>query len=99
MAFVLSNGEPALTAAHSPAPRPLQAICAKAMAQEPSARYQSVGELAADIASFLEQSPVNAYRESIVDRLQRLTQRHGTAIVLVAAYLLMRILFIIFARH
>ena len=97
MAFVLNGGP--TTEGQAPVPRPLQAICAKAMADDPSARYQNVGQLAFDIARFLEQSPVNAYRESIVDRIRRLTHRHGTAIVLVLAYLLMRILFIIFARR
>jgi hypothetical protein len=55
--------------------------------------------LLSDISNFLDQLPVSAYKENIFDRVRRLASRHGTAIVLVLAYLLMRVLFIIFARR
>jgi serine/threonine protein kinase len=79
--------------------RPLQAICRKAMAPEISARYASVQELSADIGRYLEGSPVSAYRESIPERALRLYTRHRTAVVLVLAYLVMRVLFILFSRR
>jgi serine/threonine protein kinase len=97
MLFIMTNGGSASADGFALAPRPLKAVCAKAMAADPSARYRSVSDLAADLSRFLEQSPVSAYQENIFDRVKRLTSRHGTAIVLVLAYLLMRILFIIFA--
>jgi hypothetical protein len=99
MVFILTNG--VLNNADGLAwlPRPMKAICAKTMAPDPSARYQSVGELSSDISRFLAQSPVNAYKENIFDRVGRLVSRHGAAIVLALAYLLMRILFIMFARR
>jgi serine/threonine protein kinase len=80
-------------------PRPLRSICEKAMAADPALRYESVEALAADISKYLEQAPVSAYRENIWERGVRLGNRHGTAIVLVLAYLFMRGLLFIFARH
>jgi serine/threonine protein kinase len=95
MVFILTSGGKLLQSL----PRPLQAICSKAMATDPAARYQSVEHLICDVEKFVEQAPVNAYQESVFERLQRFAARHSTALVLVGAYLLMRILFIIFSRH
>src|SRR5258708_8789576 len=81
----------------SSSPKPLRAICQKAMAAEISARYKSVREMTADIASFLEGLPVSAYRENILERAVRLFGRHRAAVVLVGAYLIMRMLFILFS--
>jgi len=79
--------------------RPLQAICAKAMATEMSARYASVQELAADVGRYLDGLPVTAYRENIFERTARLVNRNRVAVVLVLAYLFMRLLFILFSRR
>jgi serine/threonine-protein kinase len=79
--------------------RPLRAICAKATAHEMSARYASVQELAADVGRYLDGLPVSAYRENILERAARLVDRNRVAVVLVLAYLLMRLLFILFSRH
>jgi len=81
-----------------PVPRPLGAICAKAMAPDPAARYLSVQEMTADIARYIKGLPVTAYRQGICERAGRVFARHRVAIVLVAAYLLMRLLFILFSR-
>ena len=81
------------------ASRSLRAICGKAMAAEMSARYSSVQELAADIGKYLDDMPVSAYRENIFERLVRLVNRNRVAVVLVLAYLLMRMLFILFSRR
>ena len=48
---------------------------------------------------YLNGEPVLAYPEGLLERVGRIYARHRTAIVLVAAYLLMRVLFILFARH
>ena len=61
------------------APRPLRAICNKAMAAEMSARYASVQELAADIGKYLDDMPVSAYRENILERTVRLVNRNRVA--------------------
>ena len=79
--------------------RPLRAICNKAMAAEMSARYASVQELAGDVGKYLDDMPVSAYRENILERTVRLVNRNRVAVVLILAYLLMRTLFILFSRH
>ncbi|HEY2235210.1 MAG TPA: serine/threonine-protein kinase [Candidatus Angelobacter sp.] len=79
--------------------RPLRAICAKAMSAEMSARYASVQELAADVDRYLDGMPVSAYHENIFERSARLVSRNRVAVVLVLAYLFMRLLFILFSRH
>lgn len=52
-------------------PRPLEAICLKAMAAEPGARYPSALALAADVERWLADEPVAAYREPPTVRLRR----------------------------
>jgi len=79
--------------------RVLRAICAKAMSAEMSARYVSVQDLAADVGRYLDGMPVSAYRENIFERTARLVSRNRVAVVLVLAYLFMRLLFIVFSRH
>jgi eukaryotic-like serine/threonine-protein kinase len=79
--------------------RALTAISRKAMAAESSERYQSVQEMAADIGKYLEGLPVSAYRENFFEQAVRLARRHQAAIVLVLAYLLMRLLFILLSRR
>jgi len=81
------------------ASRPLRAICAEAMAPEMSARYASVQDLAADVGKYLDDMPVSAYRENIFERMARLVSRNRVAVVLVLAYLFMRLLFILFSRR
>jgi serine/threonine protein kinase len=100
LSFMLTGSAPGeLPAATGSVPRPLQAIREKAMAADPNARYQSAGEMAADIARYLDGAPVLAYPEGLLERAGRIYARHRTAIVLVAAYLLMRLLFILLARR
>jgi serine/threonine protein kinase len=79
--------------------RPLRAICAKARSAEMSARYASAQDLAADVGRYLDGLPVSAYRENIFERTARLLSRNRVAVVLILAYLFMRLLFILFARH
>lgn len=85
--------------ANERASRPLRAICSKAMAHEMSARYSSVQEMATDVGKYLDGLPVSAYRENILERAARLLDRNRVAVVLVLAYLLMRLLFILFSRR
>lgn len=68
----------------------LRAIASKARDQDPDARYQSVESLAADLARFRNQDPVEAYRESFSERALRLYRRYELPIVLLLAYVVMR---------
>jgi serine/threonine protein kinase len=80
------------------ASRQLRAVCQKAMAAEMAGRYASVQELAADVGKYLDGMPVSAYRENILERTVRLVNRNRVAVVLILAYLLMRVVFILFSR-
>jgi serine/threonine protein kinase len=79
-------------------PRPLEAICLRAMASDPGMRYPTVDELAADVARFLEGERVSAYPENAWQRVRRFAGRHRTAVALVLAYLVMRVLLLVLAR-
>jgi hypothetical protein len=73
-----------------PPPRRLAAIRARATAPSPDARYPSAESFAADLRAFLDGGPVVAYREGPLERAGRFAARHRTAMLLVAAYLVMR---------
>ena len=79
--------------------RSLEAICAKACAPAREARYSTVPELAADVSRYLNGLAVGAHRESIFEKLARFYRRYRFFILLIAAYLLMRVLFIVLTRH
>ena len=72
--------------------RPLQAIARKACSSEPVERYQDVALLMADVGRFLAGDPVSAYQERPMERLGRFVRKHRVALLLVLAYLVMRIL-------
>ena len=79
-------------------PRALDAICARARAPRPEDRYSSVRDLAAEVERFLSALPVHAYPEGPVERARRLAAKYRTPLLLVAAYLLMRVLLAYAAR-
>ena len=85
-------------AAGTRAPRPLLAIVAKATADEPGDRYAGAAELSADVSRWLDGLAVAAYRENLAERARRFYARHQMPILLVLAYLLMRVLLLVFAR-
>lgn len=73
----------------------LHSIVAKAMADSPGDRYESALDLRDEVARYLAGEPVRAHRETFFERAGRLFARHRVAILLVAAYLAMRILLLI----
>jgi serine/threonine protein kinase len=79
-------------------PRALEAICLKALAPDPDGRYAKVEDLAADVGRFLEGERVWAYPENAWQRALRFAGRHRTAVALVVAYLVMRIVLLVVAR-
>ena len=72
------------------APAALGAIARKAREHDAGARYQSVESLAADVARFRSQDPVDAYRESLNERVVRIYRRYELPILLLLAYVIMR---------
>jgi serine/threonine protein kinase len=79
--------------------RALEAICVKACAQEREGRYATVQELAMDVSRYLDGLAVAAYRESIFERLARFYRRYRFFILLIAAYLFVRVMLVLFYRH
>jgi serine/threonine protein kinase len=77
----------------------IQAICAKAMETKPSNRYATVSELSADVSRYLDGLPVSARKETIFDKVGRFYRRYNVAILLITAYLVMRILLQIFSHR
>ncbi len=57
-------------------PKPLAAICQKAMRSAPAQRYVSALEMKADIERYLADEPVSSREESIVEKAQRLLRKH-----------------------
>jgi serine/threonine-protein kinase len=83
-----------LIADASPVPKALAAIRKKATASDAVDRYQTVPELASDVAHFLDGRPVNAYPEGPFGRAWRWIRRNQVWILLLLAYLLTRTLLI-----
>jgi serine/threonine protein kinase len=90
--FFLLNDQPKVSkAAH--------AICSKATASVKENRYATASELSADIGRLLDAEPVSAYRENAVERTSRWVSKNRFLVLLVLAYLLMRIFLIFTSRH
>jgi serine/threonine protein kinase len=66
-------------------PRPLEAICRKAMAKDPSHRYVHAGALASDLERYFADEPVSAYAESSWTKLWRWIRRHRQATTIAAS--------------
>jgi serine/threonine-protein kinase len=79
--------------------KPLLAICSKSTAAAPSDRYPSVPELALDVSRYLDGLPVDAHRENIFEKAVRFYRRYRFFILLIAAYLVMRILILLFMHR
>ncbi len=57
-------------------PRPLEAVCLKAMALKPENRFESARALAKDIERWMDDEAVSASREPIRDRVARWARHH-----------------------
>lgn len=77
-------------AAAQQAPRPLLAIARRCLSTEPSARYPDAAALLGDIRRYRRGDPVSAHRESTVEQLMRRLRPWRTALLLLVAYLVMR---------
>jgi len=72
--------------------RAIEAVCLKAMAERREDRYASAEQLAGDIVGFLDGQPVSAYRENIFEKAGRWLTKNRFIVLLIVAYLLMRLL-------
>jgi serine/threonine-protein kinase len=75
------------------------AICMKAMAPEPENRYASAAELSADVGHLLDAEPVSAYGENALEKAGRWAGKNRFLVLLVLAYLVMRIFLIFTSRR
>jgi eukaryotic-like serine/threonine-protein kinase len=78
--------------------RAAEAICLKARANGKENRYSSASELSADIGRLLDAEPVSAYRENAIEKASRWVSKNRFLVLLVLAYLLMRIFFVFTSR-
>jgi formylglycine-generating enzyme required for sulfatase activity/serine/threonine protein kinase/tetratricopeptide (TPR) repeat protein len=69
-------------------PRPLEAVCLKAMALRSQDRYATAKDLAGDVERWLADEPVAAYCEPLSARLRRWGRRHRTLVTTSVALLL-----------
>ncbi|HEX3253646.1 MAG TPA: serine/threonine-protein kinase [Pyrinomonadaceae bacterium] len=76
-----------------------RAICSRATAQMPANRYTTASDLSADIGHLLDAEPVSAYRESALEKTWRWVGKNRFLVLLVLAYLLMRIFLIFTSRR
>ena len=70
-------------------PRDLETIVLKAIARDPSHRYQTAGELADDLQRFLEDRPIHARRTSVFEHAWRWCRRNPAVSSLAATALLL----------
>jgi serine/threonine protein kinase len=97
--FLLKKDAGALAADAPRLDRSLEAICTKATAAEPANRYQAVQELALDVSRYLDGLAVGAHRESLLEKSLRFYRRYRFFILLILAYLVMRMLLLILLKR
>jgi eukaryotic-like serine/threonine-protein kinase len=73
-------------------PRDLETIVLKAMAKDPSGRYATAQELAADLKRFLDNRPILARRPGPVERGLRWAMRHRELVATSAAVLVVALI-------
>ena len=76
-------------------PRDLETIVLKAMAKDPSSRYATAQELAADLRRFMDDQPILARRPGLLERTLRWARRHKELVVTAAAILVLALI----SRH
>ena len=94
--FLLTGEDPgargsAPITARRDVPRALRAICVRALAADPGARYASVSALSEDVARYRAGVAVDAHRENVLERAMRVGRAYRAAILLVLAYIIMRV--------
>jgi eukaryotic-like serine/threonine-protein kinase len=80
-------------------PRPLEAVCLKALSKEARDRYAGARQLSGETARFLDGLSLDAYRENVFERAGRFLSQNQFIAILVLVYLLARVLVAFFARR
>jgi len=87
-----------LVALPSSPPKPLAAIRDRALAADPTERYPDVLAFRDDLRRFQDGGAVTAYREGPLEVVARVARQYRTPILLVSAYLVMRLAILWFRR-
>ena len=77
----------------------LAAICAKSTTASPAERYPHVQEMALDVSRYLDGLAVGAHQESFIEKAGRFCRRYRFFILLITAYLAMRVLILLFMHR
>ena len=81
------------------APKPLRSIVAKAMAEAPAERYNDAVALSGDVLRYLDGLAVSAHRESAMEWVHRFYTRNRALLLMVAAYVVMRVAVFVWLRR
>jgi serine/threonine protein kinase len=73
-------------------PRDLETVVLKAMARNPSERYNTAMEMADDLRRFLQHEPVHARRPAFIDRLAKWGRRHKSFVLFSFLLLLLSVI-------
>jgi eukaryotic-like serine/threonine-protein kinase len=76
----------------------LRSVALKALSASPIDRYADAAALGDDVARWRAGLTVAAHRETAIERIARFVSMYRTPILLVLAYLVMRILVAIYVR-
>lgn len=79
--------------------RSLEAIWSKATAEQREARYSAVQDLGHDVSRYLDGLAVGAHRESIFEKVARFYRRYRFFILLILAYLAMRVILLLVLKR
>ncbi|MBK7142501.1 MAG: serine/threonine protein kinase [bacterium] len=79
-------------------PKRIEAVCLKSLRTERSERYQSANDLSRDIARYLDNEPVTAYKESIWEITSRWAGRNKVILFILFGYMLVRYLIFFFLQ-
>jgi serine/threonine protein kinase len=92
--FLLTNRSPAPArprSVNSKVSKAVEAICLRAMSPDMNERYATAAELSRDVGRWLDAEPVSAYKENVFEKTGRWVGKNRFLILLVLAYLVMRI--------
>ena len=98
LAFLLAEEAAGAESKSKRLDKSLEAICAKASASAPQDRYVSVPDFALDISRYLDGLAVSARQETALEKVARFYRRYRFFILLILAYLAMRVFLLLFLR-
>lgn len=84
--------------ADAPRPKKLDAIINRCRSANPADRYPSADVLRDDLIRYHAGQSVSAYRDTVFDKAAAWLGRHKVLLSLIAAYLLMRVAFLLYQR-